>query len=388
LSARTIFAKARFPEVRLGRGGVTFRVTILDRYLVAELIGPFVFGVFLFTMIFVATQILALARFVSDEHAPLAAAIAYFLWQMPQFMLYVIPMALLLGTLLAMQRLSGESEITAMKAGGIGLSRIVTPLLIVGLGMSLFDLVLQEYIVPLANEQAQSIKAEVIEHINPVAGNTVVSLPLSDGGKQVTIARALDQQTQSLLGVTVDVLDAQGRPTSIISAQRAHYDAPGWTFFESVTYSFAPDGSVNVHRAPTTVVDVGERPDQIAKHTDITDPQQMSRADIKAALSSGQLSTQQVRTFSATYASKLAGPFAAFVFTLIAVSFGLRPVRGGGTGLGFGLAIGIVFIYYVIATVFLSVGELSTYLAGIAAWTPNAVFTVIGLSLLRRASAV
>jgi len=364
------------------------RVTILDRYLVAELIGPFLFGVFLFTMIFVATQILALARFVSDEHAPLAAAIAYFLWQMPQFMLYVIPMALLLGTLLAMQRLSGESEITAMKAGGIGLSRIVTPLLIVGLGMSLFDLVLQEYIVPLANLQAQSIKAEVIEHINPVAGNTVVTLPLADGGKQVTIARALDQQTQSLLGVTVDTLDAQGRPTSVTWAKTAHYDAGGWTFFDEVTYKFEADGSYFVQRAPKTVIDVGERPDQIAKHTDITDPQQMSRADIKAALSSGQLSTQQVRTFSATYASKLAGPFAAFVFTLIAVSFGLRPVRGGGTGLGFGLAIGIVFIYYVIATVFLSVGELSTYLAGIAAWTPNAVFTVIGLSLLRRASAV
>ncbi len=388
MSARTIFTRARFPEVRLGRGGFGFRVMILDRYLVAELIGPFLFGVSAFTLIFVATQILALARFVSDEHAPLAAAIGYFLWQMPQFMLYVIPMALLLGTLLAMQRLSGESEITAMKAGGIGLSRIVTPLLIVGLIMSLFDLVLQEYIVPLANLQAQSIKAEVIEHINPVAGNTIVALPLPDGGKQVTIAKALDQSTQSLLGVTVNVLDTQGRPTNIISAARARYDAGTWTFFDSVTYVFAPDGSVNVHRAPTTIVNVGERPDQIAKHTDITDPQQMSRADIKAALGSGQLSGQQVRTFTATYASKLAGPFAAFVFTLIAVSFGLRPVRGGGTGLGFGLAVAIVFTYYVVATVFLSVGELSTWLAGIAAWTPNALFTVIGLSLLRRASAV
>jgi lipopolysaccharide export system permease protein len=372
----------------LGLRRTDVRISILDRYLVAELIGPFLFGVSAFTLIFVATQILALARFVSDEHAPLAAAVAYFLWQMPQFMLYVIPMALLLGTLLAMQRLSSESEITAMKAGGIGLSRIVTPLLIVGLVMSVFDLVLQEDIVPLANLQAQSIKAEVIEHINPVAGNTVVSLPLPDGGKQVTIARALDQQTQSLLGVTVDVLDAQGRPTSITSASRARYDAPAWTFVDSVTYTFAPDGSINVHRAPTTVIDVGERPDQIAKHTDITDPQQMSRADIKAALDSGQLSGDQVRTFTATFASKLAGPFAAFVFTLIAVSFGLRPARGGGTGLGFGIAVAIVFIYYVIATVFLSVGEVSTYLAGIAAWTPNAVFTVIGLYLLRRASAV
>jgi lipopolysaccharide export system permease protein len=70
------------------------------------------------------------------------------------------------------------------------------------------------------------------------------------------------------------------------------------------------------------------------------------------------------------------------------VPFGLRPVRGGGTGLGFGLAVAIVFIYYVISTIFLSLGGLSTWFAGIAAWAPNALFTVIGLWLLRRASVV
>jgi lipopolysaccharide export LptBFGC system permease protein LptF len=63
-------------------------------------------------------------------------------------------------------------------------------------------------------------------------------------------------------------------------------------------------------------------------------------------------------------------------------------VRGGGTGLGFGIAIAIVFVYYVISTVFLTIGGLATWLAGIAAWTPNLVFTVFGASLLRRASRV
>ena len=73
---------------------------------------------------------------------------------------------------------------------------------------------------------------------------------------------------------------------------------------------------------------------------------------------------------------------------MIAVSFGLRAPRGGGTGLGFGVAIAIVFIYYVISTVFLSIGSAATWLAGIAAWTPNLLFTVIGATLLRRASDV
>ena len=83
--------------------------TIMDRYLVAELGGPFMFGLSAFTLIFVATQIIAIGRLVTEEHAPLWAAVEYFLWDMPQFLLLVIPMAMLLGTLLAMQRLSGDS---------------------------------------------------------------------------------------------------------------------------------------------------------------------------------------------------------------------------------------------------------------------------------------
>ena len=87
----------------------------------------------------------------------------------------------------------------------------------------------------------------------------------------------------------------------------------------------------------------------------------------------------------------MARPFACFVFALIAVPFGLSAPRGGaggGTSVGFGLAVAIVFVYYVILTIFLSLGAASPSLAFPSAWMPNAIFTIIGLLLLRRASAV
>jgi len=361
--------------------------TILDRYLVSELGGPFLFGLSAFTLIFVATQILAIGRLVSEEHAPLWAAVEYFLWDMPQFLLLVIPMAMLLGTLLAMQRLSSESEITAMQAGGISLSRVVAPLLIVGFVVSLLALAVQELFVPLANDKAAYIRQQAIEHVSPASSNLQAVTALPGGGKQVTIAGGLDVATQTLLGVTVIRYDAKQKPVDFIVADRARYVQPTWTFENSTTYHFAPDGSVTTQTAPFLTVDIGERPNQIAKQSiQITNPEDLSRAEIKERLDSGQLSPQQQRLFTSTYASKLARPFAAFVFTLIAVPFGLRPVRGGGTGLGFGLAVAIVFVYYVIATIFQSVGSAATWLAGPAAWAPNVIFTIIGASLLRRAS--
>jgi lipopolysaccharide export LptBFGC system permease protein LptF len=55
--------------------------------------------------------------------------------------------------------------------------------------------------------------------------------------------------------------------------------------------------------------------------------------------------------------------------------------------LGFGLAVVIVFVYYVMSTLFLSIGSVASWLAGIAAWTPIVIFGAIGIWLLRRASA-
>ena len=364
--------------------------TIMDRYLVAELGGPFMFGLSAFTLIFVATQILAIGRLVTEEHAPLWAAVEYFLWDMPQFLLLVIPMAMLLGTLLAMQRLSGDSEVTAFKAGGISLARIVAPLLIVGFVVSLLALAVQENFVPFANDKAAFVKQQAIEHATSATSSSLQAVsPLPGGGKQVTIAAALDVPTQTLLKVTLLRYDAHTELQDLIVADRARYVAPTWHFENATQYHYYPNGDESKLTAPLGLdIDIGARPNQIAKQSlQINDPEQLSRAEIQARLESGQLTPQQVRSFEATYAGKLARPFAAFVFTLIAVPFGLRPVRGGGTGLGFGLAVAIVFVYYVISTIFLSIGS-ATGLAGPAAWTPNLLFTIIGATLLRRASRV
>lgn len=371
---------------RLSRGVErAWHLTILDRYMLAELGGPFAFGLSAFTLIFVATQILAISKLVTDEHAPLWAAIEYFVWGLPQVLIYVIPMALLLAVLLTLQRLSGESEITAMKAAGIGLVRIVSPLLLVGLGVSFVSLFLQEEVVPFASDRAAFLRETVIRHV-AVSSNLTVTTSLPGGGKQLTIAGSIAPETQTLLNVTVIQYDRESRPQEIIFSKRADYDPPTWRFEEATTYHFDSDGSTFSTTDPVLRVDIGQKPGQFLMRATQNNPEEMSRAEIRAVEETHQLSPDELRTYEATYHAKLARPFAAFVFALIAIPFGLRVVRGGGTSLGFGIAVAIVFVYYVVATVFLSVGESSAALAFVAAWIPNAIFTGIGAFLVRRAA--
>ncbi len=88
-------------------------------------------------------------------------------------------MALLLGTLLAVQRLSGESEINALKAAGVTFTRIVAPLLAVGIVMSFVTYFLQERVVPYANDQLTEIENAVINHVSAFNRDLTVSAPLA-----------------------------------------------------------------------------------------------------------------------------------------------------------------------------------------------------------------
>ncbi len=359
--------------------------------MVSELGGPFAFGLSAFTLIFAATNILAISRLVSEEHAPLGAAIGYFLWQLPQIMITVVPMAMLLGVLLALQRLSGESEITAMKAGGIGLVRAVAPLLVVGFGVSVVALILQEGVVPYANDRATYLREEVIKQVGPYGGGShAVTTALPGGGRQLTAFAGYEATTQTLLKVTLIKYDAANREQVIIFADRARYQPPTWTFINAREYQINPDGTTHLLEEPEQQADIGEKPSQIQQTITNKNREEMSRSQVRDVIESGQLSPQETRAFQTTYEEKFARPFASFVFTLIAVPFGLRPSRGGGsTGLGFGLAVAIVFVYFVIASI---VSAVTSSLPGgyvastLGAWLPNAIFTAIGALLLQRAA--
>src|SRR5271165_4996511 len=289
------------------------RLGILDRYMIQDLVGPFLVGLGAFSSIFAATEILAISRLVAQQHAPLVAVIEYFLWQMPQIIVTVVPMAMLLGVLLEMQRLSGDSEITAMKAAGISLVRIVQPLLVAGLAVSLAVLALQEELVPYANDQARYIREDVIKQVATFGGDASISIGLPGGWRQFTTWLGYDPATQTLRDVTVIQYDQYGRAQVIIMSDRATYEAPSWHFENAKEYSFHSDTDEIVTRqAPDERVNIGERPSEIARRITNDTPENMSRAQIKEILQSGILSSSDTRSYESTYEEKLARPFASF----------------------------------------------------------------------------
>jgi lipopolysaccharide export system permease protein len=366
------------------------KFTILDRYMLTELLGPFMFGLSAFMLIFAATEILNIGKLVSTEHAPLWAALLVFAWSLPADVVLVIPMALLLGTLLCVQRLSGESELTAMKAAGITFARIVAPLLAVGIVLSIVTLYLQEGLVPYANDQLTEIENSVINHVSAFNRDLTVSAPLPGGGRQVTIATAYEPHSRALLHVTLIQYDNHNEARQVAFAERAEFTANKWTLQNSSVYRFNPDGTTLAEpRIAQQEVEIGENPTDLVKRMSNDDPENMSRAEIADIVRSNQLTPTEYRKYVTTYQEKLARPFACFVFILIAIPLGLRSIRSSGsTSLGFGLSLAIVFVYYVVMTICSFVSQAFLAFAWLWAWMPNILFTAMGLVRLRRAAAV
>ncbi|HZV78874.1 MAG TPA: LptF/LptG family permease [Candidatus Binatus sp.] len=361
-------------------------MTRLDRYMISELGGPFLFGLAAFTLLFVAGELLNVARLVSEEHASLLAAAKYFIYTLPQTLVLTFPMSMLLAVLLAMSRLSGDSEITGIRAGGVSLYRIAAPIAAVGLLASLVGLGFQEFVVPGATARANEILQSEIQSGNVnILSNEVVRTSLPNGDAQVTYAAGFDTTTQSLEQIAVQVY-RDGTLLSLLVAPRAHYQHSTWVLTDAISYRLAPIcctvgtfpfTSVNIGASPTDLIELAKRPEDLSRN--------QLRPLVRSAKQSGDKSRYAL--LLVTYDSKLARPFASLVFTMLAIPLGIRRQRST-SGAGFGISIAIVFAFYVVTTICLALGRTTPELSLVMAWLPNIVFGAIGIWLLQLAAKV
>ena len=128
------------------------RLPLMDRWLLGELIGPLMFGIAAFTAVSLSVGVVfELVRRVAESGLPLWAALQVLGLNLPAFLVLAFPMATLMATLLAYSRLSGRSELTALRSVGVSTRRMVAPALGLALLMSLLTFVFNDAIVPRAN---------------------------------------------------------------------------------------------------------------------------------------------------------------------------------------------------------------------------------------------
>lgn len=359
---------------------------ILDKYILKELAGPFVFGIAAFSSVFIGTDTLfRIARYITQYGATLLAALKLFIYSLPGIVVLTFPMSMLLASLLAFGRLSGNSEITAMRSGGISFYRLAAPVFIAAFGVSLLAMVFNELLVPQSKVAYENVVRYEIQNNNqPKSQEHIVIKDINNGKlERLTYARKFNEGTSTMDTVTVQEF-ANDRLVRVENAEKAKWQDGRWVMYNGIINDLSEAGSVErtMHFAQQ-VMPVKKTPKTIGSEQ--KEPDEMTIKELKQHIKALEREYVVANEYKMELYQRITIPLACFLFALIGTPLGLQPQRSSSS-IGLGLSIIIIFIYYGIMTVSKALGEGGAIPPLVAAWIPNTIALIAGAYLVRRAA--
>jgi len=104
--------------------------SIVNKYLFKEMVPPFAIGIIFFTFLFLMAKILLITNLVVNYNISIPKVILLLIYFVPYFLVFVVPMSIMMAVLLTFLRLSSDNEIIALKTGGVGIYGLLPPVLI------------------------------------------------------------------------------------------------------------------------------------------------------------------------------------------------------------------------------------------------------------------
>jgi lipopolysaccharide export system permease protein len=365
----------------------------IDRLILGEIVGPWVFGVAIFTVLIMAGSFLFTFTRLLSEGIPISLVLQLTALLLPGIMAKTFSMAMLLGTLLAFGRLSGESEIVALRAGGVSILRIMAPVAAFGLFVSLLTYIFTDYVVPSASFQASAMRGELEKNLD-ASKKRPTSQPIHEEGKLrgYLIAQNFDLADRTLTGVVIVSFDKEGAASTLFEVPKLKFDnIEKWQAIgqsklhvlrgaQRMTLDFTeglwPSGTAKPTESPEDM----SAPDQ-------SDLDVFSSRDIQRILrkksDDGTLSADKRVNLEFGFWNKFALPLAALIFGLVGAPLGIRNHRAG-TATGFWLSVIIIFGYMLVTNALSIMAQGGAIPAWLASFGPVIAGAFVAAELIRR----
>ncbi|WP_239651581.1 LptF/LptG family permease [Neosynechococcus sphagnicola] len=375
----------------------TFGLSVMDRYIAAELIMPFLFGVGMFSSIGVAVGALfELARRIAESGLPFTIALQVLALKLPEFVALALPMSTLLATLMVYSRLSSDSELIALRSCGVSVYRLVVPAVVMSFLVTGLTYGFYEVVVPAANYQASVTLERALKQDKPAFQEENIlyqefqEVTHPDGSHDDVLVRIFHAKKfdgQRMKGLTI--LDfSQDGLNQIIVAQTAlwNFQQKRWDFFNGSIYLVAADGSYrNILRFAQHEVHIPRTPLDLAMRGRDYGEMNIAQSEAQLKLLRQGGDERKIRKLQVRIQQRYAFPFVCVVFGLVGASLGTRPQRTT-RATGFGISVIVIFMYYMLYFLTNSlglIGVLSPFLAG---WLPVFAVLLAGSFLLVRAA--
>jgi len=363
---------------------------ILDRYIVREMLAPTGIGLLVFTFVLLIDQIPRLLAILVSRGADLYTILRVFLNLLPSIFAVTIPMAFLLGVLLAFGRLASDSEIVALRAVGVSPMRLLGPVMFLAGTSGLVTFYINAVALPAANQAHRELvyslvvsKARTLVKPRTFTGDLLpgrmmlyVSDIASDTGvwKDLLILDTRRPGEQSLL------LAREGRLKINREQQEVRLELGEGS--RHVFYPATPDeyrpyyfGEMSfplpyAEFFPKLPLSKGDR--------EMTLPELSEQ--VTSLRAAGKDRTEWGR-FAVEWHKKFAIPFACIVFGLLGLSLSLGSKKEARSS-AFALSIAVIFIYYVLIRLGEQAGDTGMMTPFLSMWGANLVLGVVAILLM------
>jgi lipopolysaccharide export system permease protein len=316
---------------------------------------------------------------------PVLQIMLYYLFFLPNVLVLTIPFAVMLGILYELGNLGRHNELSALRASGIKLVRIVSPLIIVAILLSILILTISETVLPTSTYQSEKILSLYEEQSAQKNADSIKDVTFYNIEDQYIIfIKELHSENRSASGMLIKELFPDGSLKKIIRAKRAKWlDGYWWLFNGSITrYTKGGHISSEIEHFIKRETAASEAPEEIAFQK--KEIENMNFFSYLKYLKK-QFGKNIPRDKLVDLYYKLSFPFVTLIISLLVVPFAMRIKKGGMlSALGWG--IGLALLFYGLILISLALGKQGYLPGSVAAWLPHIVFGTAGLVLLFRTS--
>jgi LPS export ABC transporter permease LptG/LPS export ABC transporter permease LptF len=363
---------------------------LLDDYVMREYATNFSIVLFSFSGLFLIFTFFELIGPIFRNRTPLITVGEYLINLIPYILYNVTPLCALVAVLVTFGAFNRTSELTAMKTSGISLYRIITPVLFVTVLISIGLFAFDESYLPSANRRQEALLSIIKDKPAQTFSRPDrqwISGQTNNAGEPARIFyyQRFDAETNKFANLTVFEFDPAGFTLQRrIFATAARWDPQvnNWVFVNGWQRTFA--GETIASYQPFTVStfpEIKEQPTYFKK--EYIPSQEMSYAELSDYIADLKQSGFETKRLSVQLNKKIAYPLVTLVMAILAIPFALSMGKKGSLT-GIATAISLAIVYYVVALIFESLGNVNTLPAVLAAWTPDLLFGLTGAYLLLR----
>lgn len=362
---------------------------IIHRYIFKEIVSSFIIILFILTFVLLMGKMLQIMDLMINKGISVFTIAKLIFFLLPSFMLFTIPIALLISILIAMGRLSADNEITALKTSGISLMQIYYPVAIASLITFIITIIVGYFLVPQSNFATKRLLFTVAQQNANIGIKEKVFN--SDFKGFLLYAERIPVNKNYMEGVIVSDNRIIGEQNTILAKKAFLVSDP-----ESMTVKLELENG-SIHTVSSDLknyrkIDFNSYDIRLDLSTALANLDESSKSSTEMTMTEllekmkkPGMDKASIRELAIEVHKKFSIPLSCIFFGLLALPLGIKSHRAIKSW-GFAVGIIVVSVYYLLrigGEALVETGHLSPE---IGVWTPNFIFAFLGIYLLYMAN--